>query len=126
MAEQFYLRFKTGSDTCKAESLLQSLRVSIDGEQEDKPIPAFYLQRRENSLLAQCNVTHNVPNGAILLQKNSRIRFFYVFYLMEALKSGCHHPDGILWIHQPNTSPQCHEDKVSLRAVAPTILRLLG
>ncbi len=44
---------------------------------------------------------------------------------IEDIKSGMHHPDGILWIRKPSCQHSIHEDKVSLLSIAPTILELL-
>jgi predicted AlkP superfamily phosphohydrolase/phosphomutase len=49
-----------------------------------------------------------------------------LFYQVESLKSGMHHPDGILWLRMPGVKPQVHEGRVSLRDVAPTLLSLFG
>ena len=51
--------------------------------------------------------------------------FFDVFYLIEAVKSGRHHPDGILWISTPGQHRIDHPDSVPLTSLAPTILDLL-
>ena len=45
---------------------------------------------------------------------------------MESLKSGMHHPDGILWMRVPGARPTVHREKVSLRDVPPTILSMFG
>lgn len=52
--------------------------------------------------------------------------FFEVFYRLDGLKSGKHHPDGILWIRTTQPEHCIHDRKVPLAAVAPTILSLLG
>jgi predicted AlkP superfamily phosphohydrolase/phosphomutase len=56
--------------------------------------------------------------------KGVSIPFFRLFYQLESLKSGMHHPDGILWIRQPGVAPRLIPDKVSLKNVAPTILSM--
>ena len=53
-------------------------------------------------------------------------KFFDFFYKIEGLKSGMHHPDGMLWIREPARSHSHHGEKVPLAAVAPTLLDLLG
>jgi predicted AlkP superfamily phosphohydrolase/phosphomutase len=52
--------------------------------------------------------------------------FFRLFYQVESLKSGMHHPDGILWVRMPGSRPGVHPEKVSLRDVPPTVLSLFG
>ena len=51
---------------------------------------------------------------------------FDVFYQADSLKSGIHHPDGLLWIRRPDRRHAVHAEKVPLVCVAPTVLRLLG
>jgi arylsulfatase A-like enzyme len=62
---------------------------------------------------------HSVVSGATAL-------FFEVFHQAESLKSGMHHPDGMLWIRLPDRGHAVIEEKVSLLSVAPTVLSLLG
>ena len=128
MAEQFYVRFNSKDDTDKAESLLQSIRASLGGERSERDPPAFHLQRRQDALLVQCNVTTSVAQGARLWAptRQDSIPFFDVFYHLDSLKSGCHHPDGVLWIRHPELAGKRHDGKVTIRSIAPTLLRLLG
>jgi hypothetical protein len=37
-----------------------------------------------------------------------------------------HHGDGFLWLRLPNRDHRVAQEKVPLRSVAPTILKLLG
>ncbi|HEX2613472.1 MAG TPA: hypothetical protein VHO02_07750, partial [Fibrobacteria bacterium] len=39
---------------------------------------------------------------------------------------GVHHPDGMFWVRLPGVQGRMHAEKISLTAIAPTILRLLG
>ena len=43
------------------------------------------------------------------------------------MKSGMHHPDGMLWIARPEgrSEPAAAPERVSLRRVAPTLLELM-
>ena len=52
--------------------------------------------------------------------------FFRLFYQVESLKSGMHHPDGILWMRIPGIRPSVSREKVSLRDLPPTILSMFG
>jgi hypothetical protein len=45
-----------------------------------------------------------------------------MFYRLEAMKSGMHHPDGMLWIRSAGGKHRVHHEKVPLTAIAPTIL----
>ena len=42
------------------------------------------------------------------------------------MKSGQHHPDGMMWIRTPSRNHKVLEEKVPLISVAPTILKLYG
>ena len=57
---------------------------------------------------------------------NQARQFHELFYLANGIKSGMHHPDGLLWIRTPERRHLEVERKVSLREVAPTILALAG
>jgi hypothetical protein len=120
MSEQFHLRFDTDAAAEAAAQQLAALRV--DGRE------ALLVERRETNVFAGCKIftqlDHEVmleggPNGA-------SIGFFRLFYQVESLKSGMHHPDGILWMRMPGMAPRVHPDKVSLRALAPTLVSLFG
>jgi bisphosphoglycerate-independent phosphoglycerate mutase (AlkP superfamily) len=54
------------------------------------------------------------------------VRFGDLFFELEDVKSGMHHPDGMLWVRLPGTTPQRHAGKVPLASVAPTLLNLLS
>jgi hypothetical protein len=43
---------------------------------------------------------------------------------MDVVKSGFHHPDGMLWVRYPDREHAVHEVKVSIRSIAPAILEL--
>jgi hypothetical protein len=59
-------------------------------------------------------------------ESNATARFADLFYKIEGMKSGSHHPDGILWIRQPGVAHQVVARKISLREIAPTLLHLCG
>ena len=54
------------------------------------------------------------------------VPFFDLFYQGDGIKSGMHHPDGFLWIRGPDRQHQGSQEKVPLRAVAPTVLAMFG
>ncbi|MGH7644244.1 MAG: hypothetical protein ACREMR_01530, partial [Gemmatimonadales bacterium] len=73
-----------------------------------------------------CQIHETVPPGARLTCDDRALRFSDVFYLIEGMKSGMHHPDGIFWIRTPERRHVVHEDKAPLAAVAPTLLTMLS
>jgi hypothetical protein len=55
---------------------------------------------------------------------NDPIRFFDLFYTIDAVKSGRHHPEGVLWIRSGHH--EVHAERVSILDIAPTIYDLMG
>jgi hypothetical protein len=120
MAEQFYIRFDSEQDAVEAEKKLLTLQVDRRSIME--------LKRNGKDVFGGCGIFDQLSNNAILTIANSEksIPFFEIFYQLEDIKSGMHHPDGILWIRKPSCQHSVHKDKVSLLSIAPTILELLN
>jgi predicted AlkP superfamily phosphohydrolase/phosphomutase len=53
------------------------------------------------------------------------VPFDDLFYPVEAVRSGMHHPDGMLWIRRPDRGHKTVGRKVSLLEIAPTLLELM-
>ncbi|MDJ0617912.1 MAG: hypothetical protein QNJ63_14405 [Calothrix sp. MO_192.B10] len=119
MSEEFHIRFENEQDAYEAEQRLLALEVNER--------PMMRLQRNGTEVLGGCGIFNKLPNDATLSIANSKhsVPFFDIFYQIEDIKSGMHHPDGILWIRKPNHQHSVHHQKVSLLSVAPTILDLL-
>jgi hypothetical protein len=120
MAEQFHLFFNTQEDAIDALAKLQALRI--------KDQPVMEARRDGTQIFAGCGIIHrNVGEAEITTPYANRpASFDKLFYSVEGLKSGMHHPDGILWIAQPGVAPKTVARKVSLREIAPTIVALCG
>jgi hypothetical protein len=120
MSDQAILRFGTIAEAERATVRLRSHRF---GEH-----PAFHVQPKEADLMVHCTYTGPRPEGGLLTIEGSdrTIPFSDVFYEMNVLKSGLHHPDGMLWIRYPSREHVVHQDKVSIRAIAPAVLDLFG
>jgi len=120
MAEQFHLFFDTPEDASDALSKLQALRI------EDQPV--MDARRDGKQIFAGCSIIQrNVGEAEITTPHANRAApFDKLFYAVEGLKSGMHHPDGLLWIAQPGVAPKTVARKVSLREIAPTIVALCG
>jgi hypothetical protein len=120
MSEEFHLRFGNERDAEDAAARLSALRV--DGRQ------AMQVERRDTNVFSGCiiysQLAHDKPleGGA----NGKSTPFFRLFYQVESLKSGMHHPDGILWVRIPESRPSVSPAKVSLRDLPPTILSLFG
>src|SRR5207247_185444 len=120
MSEEFHLYFESDRDAIAAEARLCELQLG--GE-------AVLRTQRENATLSGgCSIFHHVVRNAIITASGSgrSIPFFDLFYQADGLKSGMHHPDGLLWIRYPNHSHQVHTENVSLISIAPTILDVFG
>jgi hypothetical protein len=126
MAEQFYLRFDSVETAQKTEHQLQTYRVEDSRVFPDARTRLFHITRQDNAIMAQCRCTGLVPDDAVITAPHlSRsVPFFDVFYQVDTTKSGRHHPDGMLWIRQPSRRHQIHEQKVSLCAIAPTVMTM--
>lgn len=120
MSEQFHLRFQSESDAADAAERLRTLR--IDGG------AAMVVEQRGTNVFSGCKVFSQLDHEVALEggAGGSSIPFFRLFYQVESLKSGMHHPDGILWMRVPGSQPRVHGETVSLRDLPPTILSMFG
>jgi hypothetical protein len=120
MSEEFHLRFGNERDAADAAERLSALR--IEGR------PAMQVERRETNVFSGCIIYSQLEHDAVLEggPNGKSTPFFRLFYQVESLKSGMHHPDGILWMRVPGNRPSLSREKVSLRDVPPTILSMFG
>ena len=65
-----------------------------------------------------------MPAETPVVDGNSTIPFGELFYRIDAIKSGRHHPDGCLWIQTGRH--KAHEARPSIIDVLPTQLDMLG
>ena len=119
MSEEFHLYFDSEPDAEKALALLKNQQVNGEA--------VFTMKQTGKELFGGCRIHHDLPKDARLRAEgyNQDLPFFEYFYQAEAVKSGMHHPDGMLWIRQPYGHHREHTGKVGLTRVAPTILDLL-
>lgn len=119
MSEEFHLRFGNERDATDAAGRLSALRV--EGR------PAMQVEQRGNNVFSGCIIYSQLEHDAMLEggPRDSSTPFFRLFYQVESLKSGMHHPDGILWMRVPGMRPEVAREKVSLRDLPPTILSML-
>jgi hypothetical protein len=120
MAEQFHVDLRSDRDADEAERLLRSIRV--DGS------PLMMVVREHASrLFAGVSIFDEIPQTATVTAEGGRSAPFYeLFYRAAMIKSGRHHPDGAFWIRTPERTHRREDGRVSLCAVAPTILDLFG
>lgn len=117
MSEQFHLYF---ADDAAAEDALRKLTsLTMDGRQ------LMMARRNGTELFAGCQIFERVPRHALVQSPKGAFRFFEYFYDCHLVKSGMHHPDGILWIRPPaGNGSGGPAQRVPLRAVAPTLLAI--
>ena len=55
--------------------------------------------------------------------RNNPVRFGDLFYPIKGMKSGRHHPEGVLWVRAGRHA--VHSESVSILDIAPTVCDLL-
>jgi hypothetical protein len=119
MAHQFHVDFESPELAAAGEETLR--RLTIDGR------PVMVVERHGTRLFTWCSVTTAIDRGARLASGTGSERPFYdLLYKVDGIKSGMHHPDGLLWIRRPTAEHRVFTDKVTLDRVAPTLLAEMG
>jgi hypothetical protein len=120
MSEEFHVYFDSEADAKDSERKIAALRVN--GR------PLMKVDRRDQTgVFAGAGIFDELDDHSILKAEDGRaVEFYDVFYSPDTVKSGKHHPDGALWIRTPEQRHSRFDGKVSLRAVAPTVLAQLG
>jgi hypothetical protein len=120
MSEELHLAFARREEAEAAAERLRTFRV--DGR---------LLMRadvRDGTVVTGCRIFEPVPEETTIDFADGAPpkRFFDLFYQVDAMKSGMHHRDGMLWIRTPGTPPRVHEETASLQAIAPAILDMFS
>jgi hypothetical protein len=120
MAEEFHIRFDTEAMASAAESQLSRLRYG------DSPV--LGVRRQGTDLMCGCRIWERVePDAVLRIEGDERtIPFHDLFYRVDIVKSGMHHPDGMLWVRRPERRHAEHTGKLPLTSIAPTILEMFG
>ena len=119
MSEQFRVYFEEERDAAVAAKQLLALRVD--------ECDALDVRQERAALFVGCKIRDPPPDAMLTAATSDRrTRFFDLFYRLEWLKSGMHHPDGMLWIRRPDKQHRVHRDKIPLTVIAPMILRMFG
>jgi len=123
MSDEFFIRFGNTAAAQAAATQLSAFRLPHGGE-------AFSAEVNGTDLIGQCRCRKIVDKTGLLTNENTgrTIKFHDVFYKVDSLKSGFHHPDGILWWRQAGVAADRLEasDKIPLTDIAPTILDYFG
>lgn len=117
MTHQYKISLKSAEDADDAVHKLRSF--TIEGQ------PLFVVHHKESSseLLIGALVSKQVPVGGLFESNGLKQSFSDVFYLLEGMKSGCHHPEGMLWIANGQS---VDAGFCSILDVMPTVLGALG
>jgi hypothetical protein len=120
MSEQFHIYFESAEAARQGMELLN--KVKVDGRD------ALIVHREGHDVFTGCHIFDQIAAQAHLevVGSGRRKPFYDVFYQAESLKSGMHHPDGILWVQTPERAHRLIPGRVPLRSIAPTILRMFG
>jgi len=120
MSEQFNLYFESEAAAIEAEKALLAVHVN------DRP--ALPTRRNGRDLISGCGIFAQLDKNATMttLAHPTPVPFFDFLYQAEGMKSGMHHPEGLFWVRRPDRSASAPSEAVSLRACAPTILKMFG
>ncbi|HEY6359902.1 MAG TPA: hypothetical protein VIX63_02295 [Vicinamibacterales bacterium] len=119
MAHQFHLYFDSPAVAERAAERLTAVRF---GDRQ-----ALAVAQNGAGLFVGCRIYEPLTTKARLtFPGHGDVAFFDVFYKVDGVKSGMHHPDGMLWIRTPFRQHAVHTQHVPLAAIAPTILEHFG
>lgn len=118
MTHQYRLRFADRAALETARDLFAALRC--DGA----PVMGM-AEPHDDGFVFGCGVSTQIAPEAVVSRhgSNDTVRFFDLFYQIDGMKSGCHHPDGILWIA---TGDGRDMGRCSILDIFPTILSAFG
>ncbi|HTS82861.1 MAG TPA: hypothetical protein VMH40_19850 [Myxococcaceae bacterium] len=118
MAEEFHVFLRGESEAREAERRLGFLRLG------DRPV--LQIRRDGSALLCGCK-EHGVldEDARVTLPSGAGLPFLELFYRVEGVKSGMHHPAGMLWIRTADRRHVVHAGTLPLPGVFPILLELL-
>ncbi len=120
MTHQFMIDFGN-VDEAKA-AIERFSDFTLDGT----PIFGMHLNDSQEAVYMGCQLRDLIDQDAVIQDRRSNhsVPFYKYFYKIDGMKSGCHHPDGILWVR--SGTPHVHEEKASILDVFPTVTTLCG
>src|SRR5262249_32880939 len=118
MAEEFHVFLDSDAAAVESERQLAAMRVG------DRP--ALLVRRDGAGLFCGCKIHGALDHDATVSGPRGSEPFLALFYQVEGVKSGMHHPDGLLWIRTPERTHAVHRDTLALTEVFPELLGLLG
>lgn len=120
MSEEFHVYFE--SEDAAEQGMNDLLALKVNGE------PLMKARREGSDVFTGCQIFGAIEPGAMFETGADRCDFFQLFYQADSIKSGMHHPDGMLWVRpaQGRTPENAGGAKVPLRAITPAILSYFG
>jgi hypothetical protein len=118
MAEEFHVFLDTEAAAVETERQLAAMRVG------DRP--ALVVRRDGPALFCGCKIHGALDHDATVSGPRGGEPFFELFYQVEGVKSGMHHPEGLLWIRTPERVHAIHTGLLPLTEVFPMLLGLMG
>jgi hypothetical protein len=120
MTHQYLAQFGSANEASAAKARLTALRLD-DG----RNVFGFPdVEAQPGSLYFGCQISTLTPAETPVIDGKTAITFGELFYRIDAIKSGRHHPDGCLWIQTGRH--RTHDAKPSILDVLPTQLEMLG
>jgi Type I phosphodiesterase / nucleotide pyrophosphatase len=118
MTHQFRLRFDNEEARANAVRILGGVRCEGN-------VLAGISDHAADGFVFGCCISKQLPPDALVSREgsNETLRFFDLFYQIDGMKSGCHHPDGILWFA---TGTPADGGRCSILDILPTILDAMG
>ena len=114
MAEEFSVEFRTAEESSSAHRKLSEL--SLDGQ------PLMRAELKGASIFAACRINDARQKLGIIRRERDGVErpFADLFYMVHSVRSGRHHPAGVLWIR--NGRHHVAVQDVPLTGIAPGIL----
>jgi hypothetical protein len=120
MTHQYLAQFASAGEARATKARLEALRL-----EDGRLLFGFPdVDTQPSSLYFGCQISTRTPAETPVIDGNTAMPFGELFYRIDAIKSGRHHPDGCLWIQ--NGRHRTHDVKPSILDVLPTQLGMLG
>jgi hypothetical protein len=119
MANQYLFRFNHHTDAENAVTVVNQIRLG------DSRV--FGTSLSGTDMYIGCEIYDEIGQDSYIegiSSHNEPVSFLTLFYPIDAVKSGRHHPEGVLWLRTGQHA--IHGECVSILDVAPTIFDLMG